>query len=96
MARDIASLLAPVGADSATSAVAGLTRHRSEPSVFRRCPPNVDGTRYFWYHHSNADTMDKLDPREVAECVALMAVFAYVVADMPETFPRAPVRSTAR
>jgi carboxypeptidase Q len=50
----------------------------------------VDGTRYFWYHHSDADTVDKLDPREVALCVAAMAVMAYVVADLPERLPRAP------
>ncbi|HSL71211.1 MAG TPA: M28 family metallopeptidase, partial [Longimicrobiales bacterium] len=37
---------------------------------------NVDGTRYFWYHHSEADTIDKLDPHEVALCVATMAVMA--------------------
>lgn len=48
----------------------------------------VDGTRYFWYHHSEADTMDKLDPREIAQCVAAMAVMAYVIAEMPETLPR--------
>ena len=48
----------------------------------------VEGTRYFWYHHSEADTMDKLDPREVAQCVAAMAVMAYVIAEMPETLPR--------
>ena len=51
---------------------------------------NVDGTRYFWYHHTDADTVDKLDPREMALCVAAMAVMAYVVADMPEPLPRAP------
>jgi len=49
---------------------------------------NVDGTRYFWYHHTDSDTIDKLDPDEVAACVATMAVFAYVVADMPERLPR--------
>lgn len=48
----------------------------------------VDGTRYFWYHHTAADTIDKLDPREVALSVATMAVMAYVVADMPERLPR--------
>ncbi len=48
----------------------------------------VDGERYFWYHHSPADTLDKLDPREVALCVATMAVMAYVVADLPEPLPR--------
>jgi len=48
---------------------------------------NVDGTKYFWYHHTDADTVDKLDPHEVAQCVAAMAVLAYVVADMPERLP---------
>ena len=49
---------------------------------------NVDGTRYFYYHHTDSDTIDKLDPDEVAACVATMAVFAYVVADMPTQLPR--------
>ncbi|MEE8117718.1 MAG: M28 family metallopeptidase [Gemmatimonadales bacterium] len=48
----------------------------------------VDGTRYFWYHHTAADTIDKLDPREMALCVATMAVMAYVVADLPDPLPR--------
>ena len=48
----------------------------------------VDGTRYFWYHHSDADTIDKLDPREMAESVAALAVLAYVVAELPEPLPR--------
>jgi carboxypeptidase Q len=49
---------------------------------------DVDGARYFWYHHTDADTIDKLDPREVAECVAAVAVMAYVVADLPAKLPR--------
>ncbi len=49
---------------------------------------NVDGAEYFWYHHTDADTIDKLDPREVALSVAVMAVVAYVVADLPDPLPR--------
>ena len=53
----------------------------------------VDGTRYFWFHHTEADTIDKLDPREMALCVAAMAVMAYVAADMPDPLPRAAAGS---
>jgi len=45
---------------------------------------NVDGTHYFDIHHTEADTLDKVDPQEFAACVAALAVMAYVVADMPE------------
>jgi carboxypeptidase Q len=49
---------------------------------------NVDGTKYFYYHHTDSDTIDKLDPDEVGLVVATMAVMAYVVADMPVRLPR--------
>jgi carboxypeptidase Q len=49
---------------------------------------SVDSSRYFWYHHTEADTIDKLDPDEVARSVAAMAVMAYVIADLPAPLPR--------
>jgi carboxypeptidase Q len=49
----------------------------------------VDRTRYFWFHHSDGDTLDKLDPAELGRCVAALAVMAYVAADLPEVLPRA-------
>jgi carboxypeptidase Q len=48
----------------------------------------VDGTKYFWYHHTEADTLDKLDPHELNLCVAALAVVAYAVAELPERLPR--------
>ena len=48
---------------------------------------DVEGSRYFWYHHSEGDTLDKLDPAELARCVAALAVMAYVVADLPDALP---------
>jgi carboxypeptidase Q len=45
---------------------------------------NVDGTHYFDIHHTHADTFDKVNPQELAACVAALAVMAYVVADMPD------------
>jgi carboxypeptidase Q len=57
---------------------------------------NVDGSKYFWYHHTNADTMDKLDRHEFNLCVATMAVMAYVIADLPETLPRQAATGASR
>jgi carboxypeptidase Q len=47
-----------------------------------------DETKYFWYHHTEADTMDKLNPRELSACAAAMAVMAWQVADAPVALPR--------
>lgn len=49
---------------------------------------NVDGSEYFWYHHTEADMLDKLDPHELNLSIAAMAVAAYVAADMPSRLPR--------
>jgi len=38
----------------------------------------VDGSKYFWYHHTNADTFDKIDFNEFNRCIAAMAIMAYV------------------
>jgi len=52
--------------------------------------PIVDTRTYFDYHHSAADTLDKVDPENIRRQVALMAMMAYFVAEMPEPLPRLP------
>lgn len=47
-----------------------------------------DTRTYFDYHHTAADTFDKVVPQELAENAAVMAVLAYALADMPQTLPR--------
>lgn len=44
----------------------------------------VHGHAYFDYHHSEADTIDKVDPTELSQNVAVLATVAYIIADMPE------------
>ena len=93
MVRRIAPLLRRIGADSVSR---GEGEADIGPLLEAGVPGaglHVDGTRYFWYHHTDADTPDKLDPRDVARCVATMAVYAYVLAEMPETLPRTPAAS---
>ena len=48
----------------------------------------VENSKYFWFHHTAADTPDKVNPRDLARCTAAMAVMAYTVADLPEPLPR--------
>ena len=47
-----------------------------------------DGRTYFNYHHSAADTLDKIDPQHLRENAAAMAVMGYALAAMPEPLPR--------
>jgi carboxypeptidase Q len=51
-----------------------------------------DGRRYFWYHHTEADTLDKLDPGQLAACATAMAVMAWEAANAPVPIPRASAK----
>ena len=48
----------------------------------------VDGRPYFHYHHTPADTLDKISPRDIEEDAAAMAVMAYAIASLPQPLPR--------
>jgi carboxypeptidase Q len=56
--------------------------------------PMVDARHYFDYHHTAADTLDKVDPVNLQSQVATMGVLAYYLADLPACLPRisVPVR----
>jgi carboxypeptidase Q len=47
-----------------------------------------DGRTYFNYHHTPADTLDKIVPGELRENAAAMAVMAYALANMKDPLPR--------
>jgi len=90
VARSVAPLLARIGA-GLIEREQGSPGADISPLVALGVPGmglNVDPTRYFWYHHSEADTFDILNADEFARCVAAMAVMAYVVAEMPDPLPR--------
>ena len=88
MITDIGKLLSPIESGKITKggggADIGPIMREGVPGMGLR----VDGSKYFWYHHTNADSWDKLDRDEFNRCVATMAVMAYVVADMDERLPR--------
>ena len=97
------AMLAPIGqllrGIGATAAARGDGEADIGPLLAAGVPGaglDVDGTRYFWFHHTAADTPDKLDPREVAECVATFGVWSYVVADLPQRPPHSPPAAAGR
>ena len=50
--------------------------------------PLSDSRTYFHYHHTAADTLDKVAPQELAANVGLLTVLAYAIASLPEPLPR--------
>lgn len=50
--------------------------------------PIQDGRTYFDYHHTAADTFDKIDPLTLRENVAAMAVLATALTEMEKPLPR--------
>ncbi len=47
----------------------------------------VDSRPYFHYHHTAADTLDKVPPRDLQEDAAAMTVMAYAIANLPQPLP---------
>ena len=50
--------------------------------------PWFDTRTYFNYHHTAADTFDKVNPKELAENCSVMAVLAYGLANLEQPLPR--------
>jgi hypothetical protein len=87
--RPVAQVLEPIGGetlDSAPETGEDISRMTSQgvPSF----APVQDSRFYFNYHHTAADTFDKIDPKHLNENAAVMAVLAYALADSAEPAPR--------
>jgi carboxypeptidase Q len=92
--RRVGALLAPIGADHVSRETQSPEADIA-PLVERGVPGlglDVDRSRYFWFHHSEGDTLDKVDPAELGRCVAALAVMAYVLAELPDGLPRTASR----
>lgn len=82
--KEITSLLRPIGADSllADSGAPDLIflREAGVPTM----DLVVEQEKYFWYHHTDADTLDKLSPEDVRKCAASIAVMAWFYSNLPD------------
>ncbi|XP_043116243.1 carboxypeptidase Q-like isoform X2 [Puntigrus tetrazona] len=86
--KEVMKLLAPIN-------VTSLEEHGEGTDINMWMEAGVPGAslhtadqRYFWFHHSDGDTMSVQNPEEMNLCSAVWAVVAYVVADLEEMLPR--------
>jgi hypothetical protein len=77
-------LLAPIGADHFTAGGGGADIGPLLKDGVPGLAPHTSGGHYFDWHHTQADTVDKIKPEELREHVGAMAVLAFILADMPE------------
>lgn len=82
--QGVAKLLAPFGADKFTEGGGGADIGPLMKDGVPGLSPHTGGGHYFDWHHSQADTVDKIKPEELREHVGAMAVMAFILADMPE------------
>ena len=85
----VASLLAPLG--MAEVAAGGGGADIGPIAHFGNVPTMAylgEASRFFAFHHTAADTIERITPQEVSKAAAAIAVMTYAVAEMPERLPR--------
>jgi len=90
--RPIASVLLSSGAGLITPGGGGSDIGPLATQGVPTFSPIQDSRFYFNYHHTAADTLDKVDPRELQENAAVVAVLAYGLAQLDQPLPRNPQR----
>ena len=94
--REIEAFLAPVAKvmGGIGASIISMVEHTGadispmEPAGVPTFHPIQDGRTYFQYHHTAADTLDKVDPKHLAENAAVNVVYAYALANSETPLPR--------
>jgi carboxypeptidase Q len=89
MLKPVAAILQESGAGMLSLAEhAGADIEPMEKAGVPAFAPIQDSRFYFNYHHTPADTLDKIVPKELAENSAVVAVWAYAIANSEQALPR--------
>jgi len=86
--KEISPLLKPIGATEMAVGCRGTDVLQLLVGGVPAMHLEVERDRYFWYHHTAADTVDKVSPKDLNDCTAAMAVMLWQLADRPEPLPR--------
>lgn len=96
--QPVMDALAPIGATMLEASLSevgtdiALLQGRGVPAF----APLADTRNYFDYHHTAADTLDKVDPVNLQSQVATMAALAFFLADRPDCLPHVVVAESSR
>ncbi len=89
--REVARDLAPLGVEwQEKEALGGADLSVLEPAHVPMADLAHDASTYFDYHHTADDTLDKIEPKDLAQAVAAYAVTAWRVADSDVVMGPAP------
>lgn len=80
---EILKLLQPINATRLRTGFSGVDVGQLKPLGTACLGLSVDGRLYFNTHHTHADTVDKVDPKQLTDCAITMAAAAFILADMP-------------
>ncbi|MEO8999760.1 MAG: M20/M25/M40 family metallo-hydrolase [Rhodanobacter sp.] len=88
----IAKVLAPIGVayDASKPGGGGSDLSQMHGKGMAALSLTQDGTYYFDWHHTSNDTLDKIDPKQLAQNVAVYATFSYMAAQAEGDFGSAP------
>ena len=91
LVRRLTRTLAAIDADDVTDRGGGADISPMRPLGVPQLGLRQDTHYYFDYHHTTADTFDKIDRDDLDRNVAAMAVLAWSLAEIDERLPRLPV-----
>jgi hypothetical protein len=80
--QDIVSMLGSIGTDSVSMGGGGSDIEELVADGVPALSPRTVEAHYFDWHHTDADTLDKVDPAEFRKNAAMLSVVTYVLADM--------------
>jgi hypothetical protein len=80
--EDIVSLLAPIGTNTVSAGGGGSDISPLTSDGVPALSPRTVDAHYFDWHHTEADTLDKVDAVEFRKNAAMLSVVTYVLADM--------------
>lgn len=86
--RRLAAPLAPIAADDVQAGGGGADISKLADAGVPQLGLRQDGTHYFDVHHTMADTLDKVDPHDLAMNATAMALMAWQLANLDPPLAR--------